>query len=133
MKDIHGHKAHNYWLILAGCYGLTLGIATMISMPWLLVVGGIFIVFPIVVSMFYGQTGRNVQYKLVPDSPAIGVTATAFAMVAMLLHGSSIVVWAGPLLGVAAFIGMYWCLRRYGHFHTSARKDSQGQEREPAR
>ncbi|MCT9871987.1 hypothetical protein [Paenarthrobacter aurescens] len=133
MKKIHGKSANGYWLMLAGWYGLTIGLATMTPMPWLLVVGGIFIVFPLVVGLLYGQIGRKVQHKPGPDSPAIGIVATVFAVVATLLHGSSIVGWAGPVLGLATFIGMYLCLRRYGHFRTSLQEVSPDQQRENAR
>ncbi|TVU64118.1 hypothetical protein FQP90_09030 [Paenarthrobacter nitroguajacolicus] len=117
MKRISRKNANSYWLILAGCYGLTIGIATMTAMPWLLIVGGVFIVFPLVVGFVYGQIGSKVQYQLVPERPMIVIAATAFAVVATLLHGSPVAVWAGPFLAVATFVGMYFCLRRYGHFH----------------
>lgn len=132
MKKKHGKSANSYWLTLAGCYGLTIGAATMAAMPWLLIVGGVFIVFPLIVGFFYGQIGRKVQYHLAPEKPAIVITATAFAIVAMFLRGSPIVAWAGPLLGFATFVGTYLCLRRYGHFHRSAPEPSLNQEREHA-
>ncbi|MCD4853445.1 hypothetical protein LN996_21705 [Arthrobacter sp. AK01] len=130
---IHGKSATGYWLTLAGWYGLTIGMATLAPIPWLLVAGGVCIVFPLVVGLLYGQIGRKVQYKPGPDSPAIVIMATVFAVVGTLLRGSSIVGWAGPVLGFATFIGMYLCLRRYGHFHVSGHEVSPDQQRENAR
>ncbi|MBP2268988.1 MULTISPECIES: hypothetical protein [Micrococcaceae] len=132
MNKIHRKSANSYWLTLAGCYGLTIGVATMTAMPWLLIVGGVFIVFPLIVGFFYGQIGRKVQYHLAPERPAIVITATAFAMVALFLRGSPIVAWAGPLLGLVTFIGTYLCLRRYGHFYRSAPESSLDREKEHA-
>ena len=123
MKNF-GKNANSYWLTLAGCYGLCIGVATMTAMPWLLIVGGVFIVFPLIVGRYYGQIGRKVQYQLIPDSPAIVITATAFGIAATFLHGSSVVAWGGPLLGLATFIGTYLCLRRYGYFYQSATEGS---------
>lgn len=117
MTKISGKSANSYYLILAGCYGLTIGVATMTAMPWLLIVGGLFIVFPLIVGFFYGQIGRKVQYHLAPERPVIVIAATAFAVAATLLHGSPVADWASPLLAVATFVGMYVCLRRYGHFY----------------
>jgi len=120
MRNHSEKKANSYWLLLASCYGLTIGFATISVMPWLLLWGGIFIVFPVVIAWIYGQIGRKVRYGLVPDKPAITITATSFAVLATVLHGSPITAWAGPLLGLATFIGTYLCLRRFGHFYQSA-------------
>ena len=59
-----------------------------------LLVGGVFIVFPLTVGFLYGQIGSKVQYKLTPDSPAIVITATEWDS-CVFLRGSSIV-GAGP-------------------------------------
>ena len=129
MKKSYGKSANGYWLILAGSYGLTISMAAMTPMPWLLLVAGIFIVFPVVVGAFYGQIGRKAERKLVSDSPAIVMATTAFAVAGILLRGSSIVVWAGPILGLVTFIGMYFCLRRYGRFHPPVQENSSSDER----
>ncbi len=125
-----GGNATSYWLTLAACYGATIGLATMTPMPWLLLVGGVFIIFPLTVGFLYGQIGGKVKYKLTPDSPAIVITATACGIAAVFLRGSSIVAWAGPLLGLATFVGTYLCLRRYGHFYEPAQTSSTDQVRE---
>lgn len=133
MKKRTGRNATSYWLTLAACYGVTLGIATMTPMPWLLVVGAVFVIFPLTVGFLYGQIGSKAQYKLTPDSPAIVITATACGIAAVFLRGSSIVAWAGPLLGLATFVGTYLCLRRYGGFHEPAQTSSPEQVRENTR
>lgn len=121
-------SANRYWLTLAACYGLTIGAATTIAMPWLLIVACIFIAFPLVVGFFYGQIGSRVRREKVRESPVITVAAMAFSVIAILLRDSPVVGWAAPVLGVASFVGMYLCLRRYGHFHVPAGSLSHDEE-----
>ncbi|WP_186313582.1 hypothetical protein [Paenarthrobacter nicotinovorans] len=121
-------SANSYWLTLAACYGLTIGAATTIAMPWLLIVACVFIAFPLMVGFFFGQMGSHVRRDKVRESPVITVAAMAFSVIAILLRDSPVVGWAAPVLGVASFVGMYLCLRRYGHFHVPAGSISRDQE-----
>ncbi|UXM91099.1 hypothetical protein [Paenarthrobacter sp. JL.01a] len=121
-------SANSYWLTLAACYGLTIGAATTIAMPWLLIVACVFIAFPLIVGFFYGQIGSRARRDKVRESPVITIAATAFSAIALLLRDSPVVGWAGPVLGAASFAGMYLCLRRYGHFHMPAGRISRNQE-----
>ncbi|MFC8040685.1 hypothetical protein ACFUOZ_15140 [Paenarthrobacter sp. NPDC057355] len=122
------NRRNNYWLTLAACYGLTIGVATTIAMPWLLIVGGVFIFFPLVVGYLFGQIGIGVRGNVMRDSPAITLPAAAFSLIAILLRDSPVAGWAGPLLGLASFAGMYLCLRRYGYFHAPEKKTSTDQK-----
>ncbi|BCW41943.1 hypothetical protein StoSoilB3_34780 [Arthrobacter sp. StoSoilB3] len=121
-------RVDSYWFALAACFGVAIGAATTIAMPWLLIVGGVSIFLPLIVGFSYGQFGPGVRDSKVSGSPAITVAAMAFSLIAMLLRDSPVVAWAGPVLGVASFAGMYLCLRRYGHFYVPVRSCCRAQE-----
>lgn len=108
--------AKNYWLALAAMYGLTLSVVAVAEMPWPLIMGGAFILFAVLHSIRYRQLSRRIQGKLATASPGVGVVGAVFGAAAVLIHGTPIALWAGPLLGVIAFLGMYLYLQRFGRF-----------------
>ena len=107
----------NYWLALAAMYGLTLSVVAMAHWPWPLIMGAAFILFGVLHGLRYRQVGRNVQGKLATASPGVGVVGGIFGAAAILLSGTPIAIWAGPLLGVVTFLGMYLYLHRFGRFY----------------
>lgn len=107
----------NYWLALAAMYGLTLSVVAMAEWPWPLIVGAAFILFGVLHGRRYRQVGRNVQGKLATASPGAGTVGGIFGAAAILLHGTPVAIWAGPLLGLLTFIGMYLYLYRFGRFY----------------
>ncbi|MFD0047020.1 hypothetical protein ACFVGV_17700 [Pseudarthrobacter scleromae] len=110
--------ARNYWLSLAAMYGLTLSVVAVAEMPWPLIMGGAFILFAVLHSIRHRQIGRKIQGKLATASPGVGVVGAVFGAAAVLIHGTPIALWAGPLLGVIAFLGMYLYLHRFGRFNS---------------
>ncbi|WP_314194747.1 hypothetical protein [uncultured Arthrobacter sp.] len=108
----------NYWLALAAMYGLTLSVVAMADWPWPLFMGGAFILFAILHSIRYRQVGQKVEGKLATASPGVGVVGGIFGAAAVLIHGTPVAIWAGPLLGVITFLGMYLYLHRYGRFYS---------------
>jgi hypothetical protein len=107
-----------YWLTLAAMYGLTLSVVAMADWPWPLFMGGAFILFGVLHSIRYRQVGRKVQGKLATASPGVGVVGGIFGAAAVLIRGTPVAIWAGPLLGVFTFLGMYLYLHRYGWFYS---------------
>lgn len=110
--------ARNYWLGLAAMYGLTLGVVAVAEMPWPLMMGGAFILFAVLHSIRYRQLGRKIQGKLATASPGVGVVGAVFGAAAVIIHGTPIALWAGPLLGIISFLGMYLYLHRFGGFYS---------------
>lgn len=82
-------RIRSYWLGLAISYGLALTVATV--------------------------TDRETA----SDAPAISLLASAFTAAAILIHGTSIAIWAGPLLGGVTAVVMYLVLAKYGRFYSS--------------
>jgi hypothetical protein len=107
----------NYWLALAAMYGLTLSVVAMAHWPWPLIMGAAFILFGVLHGLRYRQVGRNVQGKLATASPGVGVVGGIFGAAAILISGTPLAIWAGPLLGVVTFLGMYLYLHRFGRFY----------------
>jgi hypothetical protein len=110
--------ARNYWLALAATYGLTLSVAAMADWPWPLLMGGAFILFVVLHSFRYRQVGRKIQGTLATASPGVGVAGSILGAGALLVRGTPVAIWAGPLLGVIAFLGMFLYLQRFGRFYS---------------
>jgi hypothetical protein len=117
MNTTIGTTIRNYWLALAAMYGLTVSVVAMADGPWPLVMVASFILFTILQGLAYRQIGRNVQGKLATASPGVGVVGGVFGAAAILIHGTAVAMWAGPLLGLVTFIGMYLYVRRFGRFY----------------
>lgn len=98
-------------------YGLTLSVVAMAEWPWPLIMGAAFILFGVLHGLRYRQVGRNVQGKLATASPGVGVAGGIFGAAAILIHGTPVAIWAGPLLGVVTFLAMYLYLHRFGRFY----------------
>ncbi|UVJ39669.1 hypothetical protein [Arthrobacter sp. CJ23] len=109
--------ARNYWLGLAAMYGLTLSVVAMAAPPWSLVMVASFVLFAVLQGIRYRQIARNIQGKLATASPGVGVVGGLFGVGAILIHGTAVAMWAGPLLGLVTFIAMYLYLQRFGRFH----------------
>jgi len=80
--------------------------------------GGAFILFAVLHSIRYRQVGRKIQGKLATASPGVGIVGGIFGAAAVLIHGTQVAIWAGPLLGVLTFLGMYLYLHRYARFYS---------------
>ena len=110
--------ARNYWLALAATYGLTLSVAATADWPWPFLMGGAFILFVVLHSYRYRQVGRKIQGTLATASPDVGVAGSVLGAGALLVRGTPVAIWAGPLLGVIAFLGMFLYLQRFGRFYS---------------
>lgn len=105
----------NHWLALAATYGLTLSIVAMADWPWPLFVGGALILVVVLHSVRFRQAGRKTQAGLAgPGAGAgAGVIGSLFGAGALLIRGTPAATWAGPLLGVIAFLGLFLYLQRF--------------------
>jgi hypothetical protein len=103
----------NHWLALAATYGLTLSVVAMADWPWPLFVGGAFILIVVLRSVRYRQAGRKTQSGLAGPGPGAGVIGSLFGAGALLIRGTPVSTWAGPLLGVIAFLGLFLYLQRF--------------------
>ncbi|MBT2513415.1 hypothetical protein J7E82_07650 [Arthrobacter sp. ISL-30] len=83
-----------------------------------------FILFAILQGLRYRQIGRDVQGKFATASPGVGIVGGVFGAAAILVHGTEVAMWAGPLLGLATFIGMYLYLHRFGRFYRDSAETS---------
>ncbi|MFF2298608.1 hypothetical protein ACX801_03155 [Arthrobacter bambusae] len=92
----------------------------MTDPPWSLIMVAAFILFAVLQAIHYRQLGREIQGKLATANPGAGVVAAVFGGAAVLIHGTPIALWAGPVLGLVTFVGMYLFLHRYGRFHKGA-------------
>ncbi|GAA3404051.1 hypothetical protein [Pseudarthrobacter polychromogenes] len=109
--------ARNYWLALAATYGLTLSVVAMADWPWPLFMGGAFILFVVLLSLRYRQAGRKIQGRLGTAGPGVGFAGSILGAGALLVRGTPVAAWAGPLLGVIAFLGVFLYLQRFGRSH----------------
>ncbi|WP_427117932.1 hypothetical protein [Pseudarthrobacter scleromae] len=111
----------NHWLALAATYGFTVSVVAMADWPWPLFVGGAFILIVVLRSVRYRQAVRKTQAGLAGPGPGAGAGAGAGAGVfgslfgagALLIRGTPAATWAGPLLGVIAFLGLFLYLQRF--------------------
>lgn len=103
----------NHWLALAATYGLTVSVVAMADWPWPLFVGGAFILIVVLRSVRYRQAGRKTQAGLAGPGPGAGVIGSLFGAGALLIRGTPVSTWAGPLLGVIAFLGLFLYLQRF--------------------
>ncbi|MFN3922766.1 MAG: hypothetical protein ACK4K6_03785 [Pseudarthrobacter sp.] len=113
----------NHWLALAATYGLTLSVVAMADWPWPLFVGGAFILIVVLHSVRYRQVGRKTQPGIAAaghgagagagPGPGAGVIGSVFGAGALLIRGTPVSTWAGPLLGVIAFLGLFLYLQRF--------------------
>ncbi|UVJ39135.1 hypothetical protein [Arthrobacter sp. CJ23] len=110
----------NYWLGLSAMYGLTLSVVAMAPWPWPLIMVASFLLFAALQAMHYRQLGRHIQGKLATANPGGAALTGTFGLGAILLQGSPIALWAGPLLGLITFIGTYLYLHKYGRFHKAS-------------
>ncbi|GAB2732766.1 hypothetical protein GCM10027038_33980 [Arthrobacter bambusae] len=110
----------NYWLALSALFGVTVSVVSMTDPPWSLIMVAAFILFAVLQAIHYRQLGREIQGKLATANPGAGVVAAVFGGAAVLIHGTPIALWAGPVLGLVTFVGMYLFLHRYGRFHKGA-------------
>ncbi|MDQ0029660.1 putative permease [Arthrobacter bambusae] len=92
----------------------------MTDPPWSLIMVAAFIVFAVLQAIRYRQLGREIQGKLATANPGVGAVAAVFGGAAVLIHGTPVAFWAGPVLGLVTFVGIYLFLRRYGRFHEGA-------------
>lgn len=109
--------ARDYWLVLAAMYGLTLSVVAMAEWPWPAFMGAAFVLFAVLHSIRYRQLSRKIQGKLATANPSVGVVGGVFGAAAILIRGTPIAIWAGPLLGVVTFLAMYPYLQRFGRFY----------------
>lgn len=107
----------NYWLGLSAMYGLTLSVVAMAVWPWPLIMVAAFLLFAVLQAVHYRQLGRHIQGKLATASPGVAALGGTFGLGAILLQGAPFALWAGPLLGLVTFVGMYLYLHRFGRFH----------------
>lgn len=107
----------NYWLALAAMYGLTLNVIVMAAWPWPLLMGGAFIFFAVIHGVRYRQVGRKVQVRLATANPSVGIIGGILGAAAILIRGTAVAIWGGPVLGVLTFVAMYLYLRRFGRFN----------------
>ncbi|MEZ2390471.1 hypothetical protein AB6813_13155 [bacterium RCC_150] len=90
-----------------------MGTVALADEPWPLIMLGCFILFTIVQDSLYRRIDEDLRGKTT-SSPGAALLGIVFGAVAFLLRGTAIVPWAGPLLGVITFIGLYVYLRWYG-------------------
>ncbi|UOD80707.1 hypothetical protein [Paenarthrobacter ureafaciens] len=112
------HSANSYWLGLSAAYGTTLALVTAIEWPWpwLLTIFGALLVFLVIHAWLYGQLGRAPFKDLDAGKDSGLAILTIFPVLALLVRGSPVALWAGPALGVIACAVSYVCLKKYGYF-----------------
>ncbi|WP_422936231.1 hypothetical protein [Sinomonas sp. P47F7] len=125
MVGLKGKSPRRYWAELAGAFALSLSvIATAPGLVWPISFLVAFVAFIVVHAIYYGQVGRHIQGRLVTATPGAGALAMLFGAGALLLRGSEIAYWAGPLLAVAGFVVMFLFLDRFGKFYQAPSRDS---------
>ncbi|WP_136017921.1 hypothetical protein [Arthrobacter silvisoli] len=85
----------------------------MTDPPWSVIMVVAFILFVVMQGVHYRQIRREIQGKLATASPGAGILGAVFGGAAVLVHGSPIALWAGPVLGLITFVGTYLYLRRF--------------------
>lgn len=114
----------NYWLALSALFGATVSVVAMTDPPWSVAMVLAFVLFVVLQSIHYRQIGHHVQGKLATANPGVGILGAVFGGAAVLIHGSPIALWAGPVLGLVTFVGMFLFLQRFGRFHHSHNTNS---------
>jgi hypothetical protein len=116
MKTAVTGTVRNYWLVLAGMLGLTVGVVATASWPWPVITGAALILVAVLYGSRHRQLSRDIRRRFAGADPGAGVIGSIFGAAAVLLRSTPAALWAGPLLGVAAFVGMSLYLTRYGSF-----------------
>ncbi|WP_143711659.1 hypothetical protein [Paenarthrobacter aurescens] len=97
-------------------YGLTVSVVAMAAWPWPLIMAASFLLFAVMQAVRYRQLGRQIQGKLATANPGVAAVAGTFGLGAILLQGAPIALWAGPVLGLGTFVGLYLYLRKFGRY-----------------
>ena len=109
-------KAKNYWMAVSAAYGGTLAIVVITEWPWPLIAGAAFVLL-LILQRFHGHAGHQDRAEPGTESATLGLLSSTFGAAAILVHGSDIAVWAGPLLGLITFVALYFWLARQGSVH----------------
>ncbi|MFE4194762.1 hypothetical protein ACFRJ9_02760 [Paenarthrobacter sp. NPDC056912] len=117
MTPGHEARSQHYWLALAAMYGLTVSVVAMAAWPWPLIMVAAFLLFAFMQAAYYRQLGGKIQGRLATANPGVAALAGTFGFGAILLQGAPIALWAGPVLGLGTFVGMYLYLRKFGRFY----------------
>lgn len=118
MSTTNNPTARGYWLPLSALFGVTISVVAMTDPPWSVIMVAAFLLFVVIQGIHYGQIGREVQGKLATASPGVGILAAVFGGAAVLIHGTPVAFWAGPVLGLATFAATYLYLQRFGRFYS---------------
>lgn len=113
------NKAKNYWMAVAAPYGGTLAVVVITEWPWPLIAGAAFLLL-LILQRFHGHARRKDWAEPGTDSATLGLLSSTFGAAAILIHGSDIAVWAGPLLGLITFVALYFWFARRGGVHRHA-------------
>lgn len=117
MSATTNSTARNYWLALTALFGVTVSVVAMADLPWSLIMVAAFLLFAVLQGVHYRQLGRDIQGRMATANPGVGILGAVFGGAAVLIHGTPIALWAGPVLGLVTFVGMYLFLTRFGRFH----------------
>ena len=112
-------KAKNYWMAVPAAYGGTLAVVVITEWPWPLIAGAAFLLL-LILQRFHGHARRKDWAEPGTDSATLGLLSSTFGAAAILIHGSVIAAWAGPLLGLITFAALYFWLARRGGVHRHA-------------
>ncbi|MDQ4500706.1 hypothetical protein [Sinomonas sp. ASV322] len=113
-----------YWIELSAAFAVALDVSVV--MPGLALMAAMLlglVVATFIHAVYYGQIGRHIQGKFATATPGMGLTGMPFAAAALLLRGTEIAYWAGPLLAAAGFVVMFLFLDRFGKFYPTSSRD----------
>ncbi|WP_162943602.1 hypothetical protein [Arthrobacter celericrescens] len=117
MSTTTSPTARSYWLPLSALFGVTISVVAMTDPPWSVIMVAAFLLFAVMQSIHYRQISREIQGSFASASPGVGILGAVFGGAAVLIHGTPIALWAGPVLGLITFAGTYGYLLRFGRFH----------------
>lgn len=108
-----------YWLALSALFAVTVSVVAMTDPPWSVAMVAALVLLAVLQGIHYKQIGRHIQGNFATANLGVGILGAAFGGAAVLIHGSPVAPWAGPVLGLVTFVGMNLFLRRFGRFHHS--------------
>ena len=110
---------------LSAAYGSSTAVLTIADWPWTLLTFAILLLFMVVQGLYYGQIGRGVLQEVDLRKGTTVAIPCLFPPLTLLVRGSDIAMWTGPILGLITFAVTYAVLKKHGYFYKPSRSEPE--------
>lgn len=127
MTFVKANTPRRYWAELSLGFAVMVYVfAVMPGILWTAVLLADLVAAAFVHALYYRQIGRHIQGRFATATPGMGFVGIPFFAAGLVLRGSPVAYWAGPILGLAGFTAMFLFLNRFGKFHTESPEARSG-------